>query len=56
MITFSLRMKKEDKEKIATLAKANKRSVNNEILIAIDKYLELDENYMILKEYENKGV
>ena len=50
----------EEKDKIALklLAKINKRSLNSEILIAIDKYLEDDENYSLykplLKAGENK--
>ena len=50
----------EENDKIALklLAKINKRSLNSEILIAIDRYLEDDENYLLykplLKEGENK--
>jgi len=47
-----------DKVALKILAKLNKRSLNSEILIAIDKYLEDDENYLLykplLKEGENK--
>lgn len=40
----------ETKKALKILAKHNKRSLNNEILVAIDLYLEEDENYLIVKE------
>jgi len=39
-MNISLReVKKQDKEALQALAKLNKRSLNSEILIAIEKYL-----------------
>jgi predicted DNA-binding protein len=44
-------LSEEDKKALEILAKHNKRSLNNEVKVAIDKYLEEDENYLIVKEY-----
>jgi len=44
-----------DKEALKILAKINKRSINSEILIAIDKYLEDDEVYLLYKPLLRKG-
>jgi len=43
-------LKDDDKQALKILAKYNKRSLNNEILVAIDKYMETDENYAIIKD------
>jgi len=47
----------DERDKIALkiLAKLNKRSLNSEILIAIDKYLEDDEQYLLYKPLLKKG-
>jgi len=39
-MVFSLRIDDKIKEKIEVLALKNKRSINSEILVAIEKYLE----------------
>jgi len=39
-----------NKKALAIMAKHNKRSFNNEVLVAIDKYLEDDKNCSIIKE------
>ena len=39
MAKILLRISDEDKEKLEKLAVYNKRSLNSEILIAIDKYI-----------------
>jgi predicted DNA-binding protein len=44
-------LSEEEKKALEILASHNKRSLNSEILVAIDKYLEDDENYLIVKEY-----
>lgn len=50
MAKILLRINDEDKEALEILAKKNKRSLNNEILVAIDEHIETDENYSVIKK------
>jgi len=51
MAKVLLRLTDENKELLEVLSKHNKRSLNSEILVAIDRYI--DENQLLINK--NKG-